>query len=295
MKRALRIAGISVGTLLVAIAALYIYADLHLKAELARTWPVPELSISHDVSTADLALGERIVRNRTGCTNCHGPDLAGHTIIDEPAFAKISCPNLTPYALAAKSNEELALALRHGMRKDGRSIIFMPSYEFQNFSKGDTAAIIAYLRTIPSVEKPNTPIKIGPIGKILFALGKLPVFTPAAMINHTNGFVTKPKEAATREFGEYMVHSVCIGCHRKTLTGGPIVGGAPEWPPAANIRFKGRAEWTQERFFKTMETGVSAKTGQSLRLPMAEVAGRFNQMELTAIWLYLSSLEQTET
>jgi len=292
MKRVLRIAGISVGTLLVAIAGLYLYADLHFKAALAKTYPVPDFSISHEVSTADLALGERIVRSRTGCAECHGADLAGHTIIDVPPFAKISCPNLTPYALAGKSDKELALALRHGMRKDGTSIIFMPSYEFKNFSKGDVAAIIAYLRTVPSVEKANIPVKIGPIAKVLYALGKLPVLTPAAMINHEGGFVAKPKEGPTKEFGSYLVHSACIGCHRATLTGGPIVGGAPDWPPAANLRFKGRAEWTKETFFKTMQTGFSATSGKGLRLPMAAAVGKLNSMELTAIWLYLSSLDQ---
>jgi len=290
MKRALRIAGMSVGVLLVAVAAFYLYADFHLKSEMARTYVVPDFSISQDVKTADLALGKRIVTARTGCTECHGADLAGHTIIDVPPFAKISCPNLTPYALAGKSDKELALALRHGMRKDGKTIIFMPSYEFKNFSKGDVAAIIAYLRTIPSVEKPNIPIKFGPIAKVLYALGKLPVLTPAAMINHDNGFVTKPKEGPTLEFGKYLVHSTCIGCHRNTLTGGPIVGGAPDWPPAANIRLKGRAEWTKDSFFKTMNTGLSASSGKYLRLPMAAAVGKFNTMELTAIWLYLSSL-----
>ena len=291
MKCALRIAGIAVGTLLVVVAAFYFYADHHLETELARTYSVPDISISHEVATADIALGKRIVDVRNGCAECHGADLSGHTIIDVPPFAKISCPNLTPYALAGKSDKELAQALRHGIRKDGTSIIFMPSYEYQNLSKSDVAAVIAYLRTVPSVEKPDIPIKIGPIGKMLFALGKLPVFTPAAMINHDKGFVAKPKEAPTEEFGKYLVHSACIGCHRKNLTGGPIVGGAPDWPPAANLRFKGRAKWTRESFFKTMQTGFSAATGKGLQLPMAAAVGKFNKAELTAIWLYLSSLE----
>jgi mono/diheme cytochrome c family protein len=290
MKRVLRIAGISAGVLLLAIAGLYFYADRHLKTELARTYVVPDISISHDVSVADRALGEHIVQKRNGCIECHGKDLAGKTIINDPAFGKISCPNLTPFALAGMSDQALARALRHGLRSDGTSLIFMPSYEYQNLSKSDVAAIIAYLRTIPSVEKPNTPIEIGPIGKILFALGQLPVLTPAAMIHHETGFVAKPKEAPSKEFGIYLVNSACIGCHRKTLTGGPIVGGAPDWPPAANIRFKGRSEWTKQTFFKTMQTGLSASSGKYLRIPMIEAVDKFNDTELTAIWLYLSSL-----
>lgn len=292
MKRALRIAGITVGTLLVAIAGFYLYADLHFKSELARTYSVPDISISHDVSTASLALGERIVRVRSGCAECHGADLSGKAIIDDPAIGKVFSSNLTPFALADKSDETIALALRHGLRPNGTSLVFMPSYEYQNFSKSDIAVIIAYLRSVPSVEKQNTPIEIGPIGKMVYAVGKFPVLTPAALVNHQPGFVTKPKEAATSEFGEYLVNSSCIGCHGKELKGGPVIGGAPDWPPAANLRFKGRAEWTEETFFKTMETGVSASSGKYLRLPMSVLVGRLDNKELTAIWLYLSSLEQ---
>lgn len=292
MKRVLRIGGISVGVLVLAVGVFYFYADLHLKSALARTYVVPEISIGNDVSSANLALGKSIVHRRNGCAECHGKDLSGKTIIDDPAFAKISAPNLTPFALAGMSDEALARAIRHGLRADGTSLIFMPSYEYQNLSKSDVAATIAYLRTVPSVKKPNTPIEIGPVAKILFALGELPVFTPAAMIDHESGFVSKPKEGPTREFGSYLVNSACIGCHRKALTGGHIVGGAPDWPPAANLRFKGRAEWTKASFFKTMQIGISASSGKSLRLPMIEAVGKFNDMELTAIWLYLSSLDR---
>jgi mono/diheme cytochrome c family protein len=295
MKRVFRIGGISVGVLLVACGVFYLYADSHFKTELAKTYAVPDFSISSEVSTANLALGERIVRLRSGCAECHGADLSGKAIIDDPVIGKVYSSNLTPFALAGKTDEALALAIRHGLRPNGTSLIFMPSYEYQNFSKSDLAAIIAYLRSVPSVEKRNTPIEIGPVGKMVYAIGKFPVLTPASMINHKSGFVAKPKEAANIEFGKYLVNSACTGCHGPELMGGPVIGGAPDWPPAANLRFKGRDNWTQKSFFKTMQTGTSAQTGQYLRLPMAALVGRLNEKELTAIWLYLSSLEQLET
>jgi len=294
MKRVLRIAGISAGVLIATIAVFYFYADSHLKAEMARTYAVSDLSISNEVSTASLALGERIVRVRSGCAHCHGQDLSGKVIIDDPAIGKVFSSNLTPFALAGKSDEAIALAIRHGLRPNGTSLVFMPSYEYQNFSKSDIAAIIAYLRSVPPVEKPNTPIEIGAIGKMVYALGKFPVLTPAAMVNHRSGFATKPKEAANMEFGEYLVNSSCVGCHGKELKGGPVIGGAPDWPPAANLRFKGRTNWTQKSFFTTMQTGVSASTGQYMRLPMSALVGQLDNKELTAIWLYLSELKKSE-
>lgn len=291
MKRVIRITGISAGVLLAALAVFYFYADNHFKAELARTYAVPGLSISSEVSPTSLALGERIVRVRSGCAHCHGEDLSGKAIINDPAIGKVYSSNLTPFALAGKTDETIALAIRHGLRPNGTSLVFMPSYEYQNLGKSDVAAVIAYLRSVPSVEKPNTPIEIGPVGKMVYALGKFPVLTPAAMINHQGGFVIKPKEAANSEFGKYLVNSACVGCHGKELQGGPIIGGPPDWPPAANIRFNGRHNWTQKTFFKTMQTGVSARTGQYLRLPMSTLVGRLDSKELTAIWLYLSELK----
>lgn len=294
MKRVLRFIGIVAGVLLVVVAAFYFYADNHFKAELARTYTVPALSISSDVSTASLALGERIARVRSGCAHCHGQDLAGKAIIDDPAIGKVYSSNLTPFALAGKSDETIALAIRHGLKPNGTSLVFMPSYEYQNFSKSDIAAIIAYLRSVPAVEKPNTPIEIGPVGKMVYAIGKFPVLTPAAMVNHQSGFVAKPKEAANREFGKYLVNSSCVGCHGKTLKGGPVIGGAPDWPPAADLRFKGRNHWTKESFFKTMQTGVSAVTGRQLRQPMIELVATLDDKELTAIWLYLSEVQGSD-
>ena len=49
----------------------------------------------------DLALGERIVRVRSGCAHCHGVDLSGKEIIDDPAIGKVFSSNLTPQLASA--------------------------------------------------------------------------------------------------------------------------------------------------------------------------------------------------
>ena len=100
MRRLLRILGISAGVLVAVLVVFYFYADNHFKAELARTYTAPDFSISSEASPASLALGERIVRVRSGCAHCHGQDLAGKVIIDDPAIGKVFSSNLTPFALA---------------------------------------------------------------------------------------------------------------------------------------------------------------------------------------------------
>lgn len=291
MGPTLRIVVIILGVTMFSSASLYLFADSQLKKALATVYPLPDISMDNEIAVASLPLGERIVRVRNGCAECHGEDLAGKMVIDSPAIGKIYSANLTPYALANKSDAEIALTIRHGLKADGTTVVFMPSYEYQFLSKSDIAAIIAYLRSVPAVEKASTPVEIGPIGKMLYLFGKMPVLTPAAMIDHQAGFTSKPLEAATAEFGEYLVNSACIGCHGKDLSGGAIPGGPPDWPAAADIRFKGKDKWSEASFMQTMHSGVSASSGETLRAPMSKLVGAMNDKELTAIWLYLSSLQ----
>ena len=85
-----------------------------------------------------------------------------------------------------------------------------------------------------------------------------------------------------------------MGCHRDDLGGGPIVGGDPSWPPAANLTPgpDGLGEWTFTQFAGVMRQG-KRPDGTALRPPMVEVvpyAQRMTQTELQALWSYLRSV-----
>ena len=43
-------------------------------------------------------------------------------------------------------------ALTHGVKKDGQSVIFMPSQDYK-FTEADMAALIAYIRSVPPVDR----------------------------------------------------------------------------------------------------------------------------------------------
>jgi mono/diheme cytochrome c family protein len=105
--------------------------------------------------------------------------------------------------------------------------------------------------------------------------------------------VNPPESAPTVEFGRHMA-ATCMGCHGQDLAGGPIVGGDPAWPPAANLtpHPAGLARWSSAQFAHAIREG-KRPDGTALRLPMSEVvpyAAKMSDVEVEALWMYLQSL-----
>lgn len=45
-----------------------------------------------DFTKADIELGHRVVKIRNGCVDCHGEDLGGMKIMEDPVFARSTVP-----------------------------------------------------------------------------------------------------------------------------------------------------------------------------------------------------------
>jgi hypothetical protein len=79
-------------------------------------------------------------------------NLAGGFMEENPAFRAVAA-NIAPdreTGIGAWSDAEIARAIREGIRRDGRVMgPPMPFELYRKLSDADTAAIIAYLRTIP--------------------------------------------------------------------------------------------------------------------------------------------------
>jgi mono/diheme cytochrome c family protein len=130
------------------------------------------------------------------------------------------------------------------------------------------------------------------LAKFLAVAGKMPVLISAEVINPAARPVVKPAEENSPAFGKYLVEASCIGCHGPELSGGPIEGGDPSWPPAANLRQSGLGDWKEDDFIKAMKTGQTPK-GKTLRAPMlgmVEYGKQLNDTELKAMWGYISTL-----
>ncbi len=267
------------------------YIQFQFSREQAKQFQSLAFAIQNKVATADVDLGKRLYAVRSGCVDCHGSDLSGVKVMDNWAMGTIYGANITPYALSQWTDEEIARAIRYGIHKSGRSLRFMPSYDYQGLSLEDIASLVTYLRKSPPVEKKHPENTFGPIAKMLAFLGKMPVMFPAKAMDLQRGFNTKPEEQPTIEFGKYLANS-CVGCHGPELSGGKIPGGDPSWPEALNIRLGSNPQWTEATFIETIKTGNSPTTKHPLRAPMpVGQLAQMNDVELKALWLYLSSLK----
>lgn len=287
MKLLLKIIGALAVVLVLALGFLFFKFDQLAKVNYTQQ---VEINIKDSIASADIELGKRIYTIRNGCIDCHGENLAGAKIMDDPAMGSIFGANITPYTLNSWSDDEIARAIRYGVHKSGQSLKFMPSFDFEGLSKEDIAAVIKYIRSVPPVEQPSHNNSFGPASKVLAVLGKMPVMFSAQIIDQSKGFAEKPAEAPTADFGKYLVNS-CVGCHGKDLKGGKIIGGDPSWPEASNLRFGQSTEMTEAKFEEIITSGISNQTKNKIRLPMPIAALQaMNQTERKSIWLYLSSL-----
>lgn len=241
------------------------------------------------------ARGKHLMESRYACLECHGKDLSGGVMIDDPAIGRLLGPNLTQGAgsrTQGYSFADWARIVRHGIRKDGKAAV-MPSEDFMGMSDRELSDLIAYVQTFPPVDNQVPEREFGPLGSVLAALGKLPLSVDAVHDHQAAHPTEAPPAEDTPEFGRHLAQ-ICTGCHNPALTGGPIPVGPPEWPPAANLTRdpSGLASWSFEQFDTVMRTG-KRPDGSAVKDPMSLVmpyAVKMTEVEMKALWTYLSSL-----
>ncbi|HXV98749.1 MAG TPA: cytochrome c, partial [Anaerolineae bacterium] len=264
------------------------------------------LNATYDIAVEPIEIPsdeEALVRGKhvavvRGCTDCHTSNLAGGTLIDEPAIGQINPSNLTAGAGGiggSYADTDWIRAIRHGVGPDGKPLIFMPSQEFYFLSDEDLGALIAYLKTVPPVDNQPPAITIGPLGRVLCLAGKLDL-VPAEKIDHETPRPVAPDPGVTAAYGQYLAVG-CTGCHGPGFSGGPIPGVPPEWPPAANLTPGGDlVNWSEQAFIETLRKGITPEEKQlnAQYMPWPTYS-QMTDDELKAVWLYLQSLPAKET
>lgn len=223
------------------------------------------------------------------CTSCHGDDLSGEPIFDEPSIARVVGPNITGLS-ENHDDSELILAIRHGLGHDGRQLMLMPADVFINFSAEDLGLVIAYLKTLPATDGDPGETEVTYIGKIMMQLGVFGELFAAEYIDHDLPFPSMPPIGANAEYGAYLA-PLCQSCHGEDLIGDQPPD--PASPPAPNLTPGGRlGVWSQADFLTTMQTGITPD-GRELdnEFMPTEMFSKFKEEELQALWIYLQSLE----
>lgn len=261
------------------------------------TQPTADLAaVAHERA---VARGKHLVTTIYVCGECHGQNFGGGVMVDDPAIGKAHGANLT----LGKGSRTLTYTaadwdrmVRHGVKPSGTGSV-MPSMDFFQMSDRELSGIVSYIRSLPSVDHEEPPVALGPVGKVLVATDQIRL---AAAHHPTQHAITHapvpPPAVADVTFGKHLAQT-CSGCHGVQFAGGKIIGGPPDWPPAANITPTGLAGWTYADFRRALTEGKS-KDGRALREPMANMpkfAKNMTDVELQALWAYISSLPPQAT
>jgi hypothetical protein len=198
-------------------------------------------------------------------------------------------PNITSI-LATYDDGELARLIRHGLKKDGRTVRFMPSYEWNWLPKSDVDALVSYLRTVKPIDKPSGYPEILRFGKVMDQLDNIPIDI-GRRISHDK-IELGPGPSATPEYGKWIVQQ-CRGCHGAAhLAGGHIPGTPPDFPVPRNItpHETGLKGWTFQDLEHMAATGTR-KNGEKLASFMpVEAINNMDSTEKNAMWSYLQTL-----
>ena len=252
-----------------------------------RDIPIPDIQV---IGTSEqIARGQHLADSF--CTSCHsltaelpltgGVNLGKDFAIPLGSFIG---GNLTPAGpLASWSDGEIFRALRNGVDRDGHRLVIMSGVRARNMSDEDTLALIAYLRSQPSVpndisyplDRPNL------LALVMSGAGQIPEGPPPIL-----GSIQAPPKAATVEYGEYIFsYQDCRDCHGEDLHGGVEGQLAPIGPTLVGAKF-----WTTNDFVTAMRTGLTpgGKLMNSL-MPWQSI-GRLDDEELIAMHMYLQSM-----
>lgn len=292
MKRFLKITGMALGALLllvvVGVAGLYAWTGAAINKKAA----VTAHPFTAPSDSASVARGEHLVKAIVKCNDCHAADLGGQVFIDDPAVGLLHTTNLTRGAGGiggTYTDADWERAVRHGQAADGRRLMVMPSNEYQFISDEDLGAIVAYIRSVPAVDRERPATKVGPVFRVLYAAGQLPLF-PAEFITHADQPVPAVPVDSTVEYGKYIGDVGCTGCHGAGYGGGKIPGTPPEFPAAANITPTGIGHYSFTDFDNILRTGVRPDGSKLHDFMPVKATKLMTDVEMRAIWKYLQTV-----
>ena len=268
MKKALRFLGYGVGGLvcliLVGVTVIYAWSEVILRRH---DQAEPEAVVTAPPQL--VAQGERLA-HLYGCLACHGKGLTGNAVFDAEPVGDMIAPNLTKLA-RQRTDEELTVAIRQGIAPGGRGLIMMPADVRSRMLPEETAALIAWIHTLPVKDGDERPFKLRLVGRLMLIMGDFRL-QPVAVKEYRTMMPVDlgPKYARGRQIAA----SICAECHGPDLAAGPkpmsdinpSFGNPFNDPPSLDIA----GAYDLEQFRKLLRTGVPP-SGKKLSM-MSDVA-----------------------
>jgi mono/diheme cytochrome c family protein len=257
----------------------------------------------------DLVTQGKYVFGAAGGCGCHtevkGTLNAGGRKYDLP-FGTVYSTNITPdpqTGIGTWTDEQIIIAIRLGRRPNGERLIPVHPYPtFNGMAEEDLRALVAYLRTVPPVNRPNKPKRIT---VPLFESVGLPAWL-AAFAPRESPPPTAPTSGLAR--GEYLTRAVghCGECHTprgitqamdnsRFLAGnatGPENSKVPNITPDKDTGLT----WTEEQIADYLGTGNKPDGDVASGLMMEVIQGTatgykdLTRADLLAIARYLKTI-----
>lgn len=290
-KKIFKWLGIVVGALVLILIMVYAVIHFNMERRMNKTYSFTPSSITIPMDSASIAAGRHLTSIK-GCKDCHGSNLAGTTMIDNFPLGRLSSRNLTRGEGglgAGYTVNDWMRALEHGIDKNGKPLLFMPSHETTQMTKNDIASIIAYCTQLAPVNNHLPANRIGPVTRVMAFLDKMPLLS-VDKIDHSKSLTEMVDTANALAYGKYL--SVpCMGCHKPNLKGGEPV--APGYPVVPNITATGHVgSWSQDEFLHTLRTGErpNAAPLNNDFMPW-KMTAQYSNKELTSLYAYLKSVQ----
>lgn len=288
-KRVLRTVGRVAAVLGVVTVAAAAFVTVQTERRMARRYDVPVDSLTIADDAATLARGEHLVKALAKCVDCHGDDLGGKVMVDDPMVGTLAGPNLTSGGVGAKlSTDDWVRAITHGVGHDRRPLAAMPAADYNSLGRDDVAAIVAYARSVPAVTRELPAARLGPAIRVMMTTGSVQLFE-VEKIDHARPLGASPRPDANPIYGEYLARTGgCFGCHGPNLAGGPIPGMPPGTPKAADIRRDGViAKWSEEDFTRALRHGKRPDGSDINQVMPWKATAQMSDVEMKALYLYL--------
>jgi len=248
---------------------------------------------AHDVTVPDgpaaLARGRHLSEAVAVCTVCHGDDLGGRLAFEHPLLGRGYTPNLTSGRGGIGASYRAAdweRALRHGVDRSGRGLLFMPVDHYQHLSDADLGAMIAYYRSLAPVDNERTRLELTLLARTMIDLGLSGPVVRAAQLDPS-----VRRSSAAQDPGAYLVEiGGCTFCHGAALTGGRgLEPGAPPGPALTRDSRIGARGFAA--FAAALRSGRAAD-GHAIDPKFMPWQGyrRMTDDELGEIWGYLQRL-----
>jgi len=271
----------------------------------------PVSSEKFEATEARLARGKYLAEGPAACFHCHtehdftNPEYpivqakkGSGWVMPIPELNHIASRNITPdpeTGIGTWSDDEVARAIREGVRKDGSALFpIMPYPLFASMDDEDVKSIVVYLRTLPAVKHvvPTRQLP-GPLEYIVKTIPK-PLTTP------------QPSHPASTpvERGKYLVTIAdCHACHTASVQGEPLPGldfgggGSFDDPGTKTKVFSlnitqdpsGIAHYDESLFIQTIRTGQVTSRLVNHIMPL-EFFKNMTDEDLRDIFAYIKSV-----